>query len=292
MSENIKAHLFVFIATFLIALSFIVSGKLSGIIDPISLTLCRFVIAVVVLAPLIILRTKYRTSIKRSFSKGLKISLFYSLYFILLFKSLEDTTALNTATLFTLVPLLTAIISIFAFKQKLPLKKVFVYIIGIFGTSIVIFNGNLQLFLEFSLNKGDTLFFIAIISMALYSISVKYFSTSDDIPLVLTFTTLLGGIFWMGLTLLVLDIPLEWGKLKGEYFYYMIYLSIAATLFTVFLYQKATVIIGPNKVMAYVYINPVIVLVMNLFYDKEISNVYVVFGCLISSFATYFLLRK
>ncbi|WP_321315310.1 DMT family transporter [Halarcobacter sp.] len=292
MNINLQAHLLVFVATFLIALSFIVSGKLSGVIDPISLTLCRFVIAVIVLAPFILLKTKFRINVKKSFSKGLKISLFYSLYFILLFKALEDTTALNTATLFTLVPLLTAIISIFAFKQKLSIKKIFVYIIGIFGTSIVIFNGDLQLFIEFSLNKGDTLFFIAIISMALYSISVKYFSTNDDIPLVLTFTTLLGGIFWMTLTLLFLDIPLEWDKLKGEYFYYILYLSIAATLFTVFLYQKATIIIGPNKVMAYVYINPVIVLIMNLFYDKEISNIYVVLGCLISSTATYFLLRK
>ena len=44
MSEKFKAHILVIIATFLIAGSFIVSKKLSGIIDPISLTLLRFVL--------------------------------------------------------------------------------------------------------------------------------------------------------------------------------------------------------------------------------------------------------
>ena len=85
MSENLKAHTLVFIVTILIAFSFIVSGKLSGLIDPISLTLLRFVFAFIVLLPFILLIKVYREKIKQSFFKGLKISLFYSLYFILLF---------------------------------------------------------------------------------------------------------------------------------------------------------------------------------------------------------------
>ncbi len=73
------------------------------------------------------------------------ISFFYSVFFIGLFTSLEYTTALNTGTIFTLVPLLTAFLSIIVFKQKIPFKQYLVYFIGILGTCIVVFKGNLEL---------------------------------------------------------------------------------------------------------------------------------------------------
>lgn len=141
MTKNIKAHLLVLLATFLIAGSFIASQKLSGVIDPISLTLCRFVFASLILAPFIVFNKKYRTKVLTTLPRGMIIGLFYSLYFIGLFKALESTTALNTGTLFTLVPLLTAILSIFFLKQKFYLVQLITYIIGILGTCIVVFKG-------------------------------------------------------------------------------------------------------------------------------------------------------
>ena len=272
MSENLKAHTLVFIATILIAFSFIVSGKLSGLIDPISLTLFRFVFAFIVLLPFILLIKVYREKIKQSFFKGLKISLFYSLYFILLFKSLETTSALNTATLFTLVPLVTAVFANFVFHNKLNFLKLFIYIIGMIGTIIVIFNGSMSAIISLSFNKGDIVFLFAVLSMAIYSISAKYFYEKDDNALVITLMTLFGGIIWMSLALLIFDIPLEWTKIQGENLLYMLYLSIGATLMTVFLCQKATVTIGPNNVMAYVYFNPAIVaFIMYIFEGQSIK---------------------
>lgn len=291
MSENLKAHTLVFIATILIAFSFIVSGKLSGLIDPISLTLFRFVFAFIVLLPFILLIKVYREKIKQSFFKGLKISLFYSLYFILLFKSLETTSALNTATLFTLVPLVTAVFANFVFHNKLNFLKLFIYIIGMIGTIIVIFDGSMDAIISLSFNKGDILFLFAVLSMAIYSISAKYFYEKDDNALVITLTTLFGGIIWMSLALLIFDIPLEWTKIQGENLWYMLYLSIGATLMTVFLCQKATVTIGPNNVMAYVYFNPAIVAFIMYIFEGQSINIVVSIGILISFFATLFLLK-
>ena len=291
MSENLKAHTLVFIVTILIAFSFIVSGKLSGLIDPISLTLFRFVFAFIVLLPFILLIKVYREKIKQSFFKGLKISLFYSLYFILLFKSLETTSALNTATLFTLVPLVTAVFANFVFHNKLNFLKLFIYIIGMIGTIIVIFDGSMDAIISLSFNKGDILFLFAVLSMAIYSISAKYFYEKDDNALVITLTTLFGGIIWMSLALLIFDIPLEWTKIQGENLWYMLYLSIGATLMTVFLCQKATVTIGPNNVMAYVYFNPAIVAFIMYIFEGQSINIVVSIGILISFFATLFLLK-
>ena len=291
MTETFKAHILVLIATILIAFSFIVSGKLSGLIDPISLTLFRFVFAFIVLLPFILLRKVYREKIKQSFFKGLKISLFYSLYFILLFKSLATTSALNTATLFTLVPLVTAVFANFVFHNKLNFLKLFIYIIGMIGTIIVIFDGSMDAIISLSFNKGDILFLFAVLSMAIYSISAKYFYEIDDNALVITLTTLFGGIIWMSLALLIFDIPLEWTKIQGENLWYMLYLSIGATLMTVFLCQKATVTIGPNNVMAYVYFNPAIVAFIMYIFEGQSINIVVSIGILISFFATLFLLK-
>ena len=219
MTNQIKAHILLLIATFLVAGSFIASQKLSGVIDPISLTLCRFVFASIILAPLIFINEKYRSKVLSTLPRGMIIGFFYSLYFIGLFKALESTTALNTGTLFTLVPLLTATFAIFLLKQKIGLVQFITYFVGILGTCIVVFKGNLQLFLKFELNEGDIIFLFAIISMSLYSISTKFVHKKGDELIVLVFTTLLSGIIWMSIALVLMDIPLQWGKITGNLVY-------------------------------------------------------------------------
>lgn len=290
MFQIFKAHLFVLLATFLVAGSFIVSGKLSGIINPISLTLFRFFAASLLFAPIIFLNKKFRNKIVSTMPRAMIMSLFYSLYFIGLFKALETTTALNTGTLFTLVPLITAILCIFFLKEKISLYQLIVYFIGIIGTSIVVFKGNINLLLNFSLNHGDIIFLFAIVSMALYSIFTKYFHRKDDELLVLVFTTLLGGCFWMFLVLQLFDIPLQWEKIQSDLIYYMLYLIIAATLMTVYLYQQASIIIGPKKVMAYVYLNPIAIAVLLFILENQVISQKVVFGIIVSTVVTILLL--
>ena len=292
MTNQIKAHFLLLIATFLVAGSFIASQKLSGVIDPISLTLCRFVFASIILAPFIFVNVKYRNKVLSTLPRGMIIGFFYSLYFIGLFKALESTTALNTGTLFTLVPLLTAIFAIFLLKQKFGLVQFITYFVGILGTCIVVFKGNLQLFLKFELNEGDIIFLFAIISMSLYSISTKFVHKKGDELIVLVFTTLLSGIIWMSIALLVMDIPLQWGKISGNLVYYMLYLIIGATIFTVYLYQQASINLGPKKVMAYVYINPACIALLMFITHGETIGLKVLIGILISSIATIILLSK
>lgn len=290
MFQILKAHLFVLLATFLVAGSFIVSGKLSGVINPISLTLFRFFAATLIFAPIIFLNKKFRNKIVSTMPRAMIMSFFYSLYFIGLFKALETTTALNTGTLFTLVPLITAILCIFFLKEKMSLYQLIVYFIGIIGTSIVVFKGNINLLLNFSLNNGDIIFLFAIVSMALYSIFTKYFHRKDDELLVLVFTTLLGGCFWMFLVLQLFDIPFQWEKIQSDLIYYMLYLIIAATLMTVYLYQQASIIIGPKKVMAYVYLNPIAIAVLLFILENQVISQKVVSGIIVSTVVTILLL--
>ncbi|MCT7560558.1 DMT family transporter [Aliarcobacter butzleri] len=292
MSKNLNAHFIILLATFLVGGSFIISQKLSGIIDPISITLLRFVIASLLLAPIVLFNQKYRKKVISTFKRAMIISFFYSIYFIGLFKSLEFTTALNTGTIFTLVPLLTALFSIFVFKQKISFNQYLIYLIGIIGTCMVIFKGNLELFLSLSLNKGDVIFIFSTFCMALYSISAKYFHKQDDELVVLVFMTLVGGIIWMSLALVLFDVPLNWQEISSKEFLYLGYLTVFATLVTSYLYQKATIVLGPKKVMAYVYLNPASIVVLSFLIEFKSINFWMFLGILISSFATLILLKK
>jgi drug/metabolite transporter (DMT)-like permease len=289
-NNKIKSHLLVLLATILVAASFIASQKLSGVIDSISLTLFRFFISLLCLAPIILLNKEYRNKVISTLPRAMIISLFYSLYFIGLFKALETTTALNTGTLFTLVPLITAFLCIFVFKDKITIYQMFLYIIGIVGTCIVVFKGDLNLFLNISLSKGDIIFILATISMSLYSISTKFFHKKGDILLVLVFSTLLGGSIWMYLTLEILNIPLEWYKIEGDLIYYMAYLVVGATLFTIYLYQQGAINLGPKKLMAYVYLNPAFIAVLLFIFENQLISLKVLFGIIISSIITLLLL--
>lgn len=291
MNKNLQAHLYVLLSTFLVAGSFIVSQKLSGQLDPISITLLRFVIASIFLAPFVFFKKELRAKILPTFKRAMIISFFYALFFIGMFKALEYTSAINTGTIFTLLPLLTAVFAFCVFKQIIELKQYIIYLLGIIGTLIVVFKGDMDSFLLLSLNKGDIIFLFSIIAMSLYSICAKYFYKEDDKLIVLVFMTLLGGSIWMLCALLLLDIPLLWGEIEEDFYLYMIYLSIIATLITSYLYQKAHIILGPKIVMSYIYLNPASISILLFFLEGKTTNLWTTLGILISALATIILLN-
>lgn len=287
-THEIKSHLGVLLATMLVAGSFLVSEKLAGLINPFSLTLLRFVGASVILMPFVLLKKKWRKLILSTLKRTMIVSLFYSAFFISFFESLKTTSALNTGTLFTLVPLMTALLSALVFKNRVTSKQIWVYFLGALGTIWVVFEGQVALLTSFSLNKGDLIFMIAVLSMCCNSISMKLLYR-DDPMIVFVFCTLLGGSFWMVLALLLTGQPLQWHIIQGDSVLHMFYLILPATLVTGFLFQKTTVHLGPSRVNAYIYLNPAFVAIL-LFVIEDVSIAAVLIpGILISSIATVIL---
>jgi len=127
--------------------------------------------------------------------------------------------------------------------------------------------------------------------MALYSISTKFFHRKDDDMGVLVFMTLVGGTLWMGSALMLFHIPLEWEHLNTTHLNYLLYLAIITTFFTVYLYQKATVVIGPKKVMAYVYLSPASIALLLYLFEGVTLSIAVCVGIAISAVATFLLLK-
>ena len=240
---------------------------------------------------MIFVKKEYRQKFSSTFWRGSVVGVFYAMYFIGMFKALETTTVLNTSTLYTLIPLITAILCIFFFKEKISKKQFLVYCVAMVGTLIVVFKADMMLFLSFSLNSGDIIFLLGSISMAFYSIFLKVLHKKDDKALVFVFSTLLGASIAMFLTMQILNIPLEWHKIQGELFYYVLYLALASTILTLFLYQKSAALLGSKKLMAYLYLSPAIVAVMSYFWHDTSVSWSVLFGIVVSLFATIILLK-
>ncbi|MCF6293127.1 MAG: DMT family transporter [Robiginitomaculum sp.] len=288
---NIKYHFLVLLATLLVAGSFLASEKLAGIINSYSLTLLRFVGASLILLPIVLSKAKWRAKIFSTLPRAMVISFFYAAFFIGFFEALNTTTALNTGTLFTLVPFITALFSIVAFRENISGKNLFVYFVGMVGTCWVIFDAQLALLFSFSLNKGDFIFMAAIVCMCLYSITMKWLYRNDEM-IVLVFCTLVGGAFWMVLALLFFAQPLQWHLIQGDSVLQMAYLIVGATLATVYLYQITTVALGPSRVNAYIYLNPALVVLLLLVVDGESISTAIIPGIFISVIATVILQRS
>ena len=283
--KDIKAHLLILLATAIISGSFLAADNLSGVINPVALTLLRLFLAALVLAPVVLYKKKWRKQIFSTLPRAMVISLFYVLFFVAQFESLTLTTTLNTATLYTVVPLITAMLSFLVFGQKIGFKKVLVYSVGAIGTVWVIFDANLDLLMSFALNKGDFIFILGSISLCCYSIAMKYFYKNDDM-IVLVFSILLSGSLWLAIILFMMGEPLNWDKIQGEHFFSMAYLSLPATLLTVYLFQKTSIILGPNRIMAYVYLTPALVAFLLFFIEGTTIPLIVLPGIMISILAT------
>ncbi|KGJ95854.1 DMT family transporter [Thalassotalea sp. ND16A] len=286
--KNLRYHFLALLVTLLVAGSFLSSAKLSAVINPFSLTLLRFVIAAAVLLPLVLLKKQYRTGIRKALPRGLVMSLFFSVFFICMFAALKATTALNTGTLYTLVPFMTAILSLIAFKEKIANKMLFIYLLGIAGTSWVIFAGDINALLAFSLNQGDAIFIAGCVSMVCFSISMKLLYRGDEM-VVVVFCTLLGGAFWMLLALVLFKQPTQWHLLNTSLQFHMGYLALFATLASTFIIQKITLVLGPKKVMAYIYLSPVFVAFLMWIIEGQSIPTVVYPGMLLSIAATVIL---
>ncbi|HFD86364.1 MAG TPA: hypothetical protein ENJ35_01660 [Gammaproteobacteria bacterium] len=133
----------------------------------------RFIISALLLLPFVLFKPRLRCEILPTLPIAMIISLFFQYFLSVFFKSLNTTIVLNTGALYTLIPFITALLCIFVFREKMSFKQVIVYLLGVAGTFWVVFNGDMDLLLSFSLNKGDLIFIVGTLSMSCYAISMK-----------------------------------------------------------------------------------------------------------------------
>lgn len=240
-----------------IAGSFVVGGAIARDLDPRVLTLMRFVLAAFCLVPL---AARHRLTWPGFSDLGryALISASYVAFFVLMFEALKTTTALKTSALFTLVPGLSAMFGAVMVGERLGLNRLGALVLCAIGALWVIFEGDAGKLRVFDVTRGDGIFLLGCVSMALYSPLMKRF-TPDKPMLVSSFWVIVTGSLWLVPFAVVPAAATDWQAVPADVYWGVLYLAVFATAATVMIFLSATPKIGPTRVAAYSYLYPVLV---------------------------------
>ncbi len=255
-------HLLMVVCATLASTSFIVGAAIAKGLDPTVLTLVRFLFAACLLFPYVQLHHGVKITWSAIWRCGL-ISGFLVIFFWCMFLSLRYTTALNTSVIFTLVPSISGMYAVFLIGERFNRGKIIAFFCGMIGAVWVIFQGELNLLLAMSWNRGDVIFLAGCFAMGLYTPLVRLLHRGEPM-VVMTFWVLVTGSCWLlavsGYRLFLID----WQNIPLSVFAGIGYLAFFTTVVTFFLTQFAIPYIGPTRVMAYSYLHPSMVIIMEL----------------------------
>jgi len=246
----------------LVSTSFTVGEAIAGGLDPAALTLIRFLLASFILWPYVWLKT----GLLFSWSEVWRCSIISGslvVFFWCMFLALRYTSALNTSVIFTLVPSISGIYAVVMVKERLGRARLLALFLGMIGALWVIFRGDMRLFLAMAWNKGDLIFLAGCFSMGLYTPLVKLLYRGEPM-VVMTFWILVTGSVWLFLISGYRLLSIDWPAVSPRVWTGIGYLALFTTVISFFLTQYAVPYIGPTKVMAYSYLYPGLVLLIDL----------------------------
>ncbi len=257
-----RIHLMMLVAAALVSTSFTVGKAIAAGMDPAALTLVRFIVAALLFLPWTGYRHGLRVPDGHALLRYSLISLALTGFFWLMFLSLRSTTALNTGVIFTLVPGISGIYSAVLLRERLGRYRIMAMVPATLGAIWVLFHGSLDRLLAFDLNPGDWIFFCGCLLMAFYTPLVKIFHRGEPMA-VMTFWILVTGCGWLLFFSGHRLAGVPWTTISPQVWAGILYLAVFCTIITFFLSQLATLYLGPTRVMAYSYLYPPFILVID-----------------------------
>ncbi len=255
-------HGLMLVAAGLVSTSFTVGKAIAPGLDPAALTLVRFLVAALLMLPWVARHSGLHLPDSAALLRYSLISGVLAGFFWLMFLSLRYTTALNTGVIFTLVPGISSLYSALLLRERLGRYRLIALLLATVGAIWVIFHGDMSRLLAMELNRGDLIFFAGCLLMALYTPLVKLLHRGESM-VVMTFWILVTGTLWL-LLLSGNRLPaVPWARVAPMVWAGIVYLAVFSTIITFFLSQLATLYIGPTRVMAYSYLYPPCILVLD-----------------------------
>ncbi len=254
-------HLAMVLFALLIAGSFSLGKLAVPHIAPAPLNAMRFVIACIVMGGIVFGIRKQPLALP---SSGWRFAIFGGLmatYFVTMFMALELTSPVSTSAVFTLSPLLTAIAGYFLLRQRVSPAAGASLFLAAAGSIWVIFKGDIAAILSFGVGTGELIFLLGCIAYAFYAPLFARWRGPEPL-LVQTFWTLLATTMWLLLISGKDFFKIDWLSLPPVAIGGILYLALFTTAMTNFLLQFATTRIPSAKVMAYVYLTPVFVILL------------------------------
>lgn len=289
--RHLRAHLLLLLASGLIATSFPVGAAITHGLDSLVLTLLRFALAALLFGPVVAWRFGLPLPGWRDLARYATVSAALVGFFWGMFEALRTSSALNTGTIFTLTPVVAAIVSAVLLGERLGRVALAALALAMAGAVWVIFRGDLAAALALELGRGDLIMLAATVSMGIYGPLVKLLHRGEPMAR-MTFWIMVTGAGW----LLVLSAgrlgSVDWASVPLPVYAGIVYLAIFTTLITFFVFQWATTVVGPTRVMSYIFLNPALVLLLGLALGDALPPALTWPGLALSLAATFVLQRS
>ena len=266
-----SGHMAMLLFSLLVSGSFVLGSIIANLISPDLVTFLRFLIAFIAIAILILYQSKFCFLKYLFIGRSLILGALISIYFITMFEGLKTASSTSMAVVFTLTPLLAGFFDLI-FSNRVMSKKVWItVVVAAIGALWIIFDGNIQNFINFKVGYGEKLFFIGCICHALYAALIPKFNNGEP-AIIQTFGTLISGIIILGLFSNKEIIYYSWIDFPVIVLLTILYLAIFATAASFFLIQYSAVRLSSIKVMAYTYAVPIWVVLLQIIFLQQLPN--------------------
>jgi drug/metabolite transporter (DMT)-like permease len=263
------AHVGMLLWALLIAASFSAAAQVSQAIEPILLTGLRLLFCALVFLPLLLFKGDTAMTARGLFGHAV-LGLLLAVYFGSLFEALRYTSAVNTGTMFTLVPLLTLLFEAVLMPDSHLKQRVLPMLIAAAGAVLLVLKGAGPG--ELPSLYAVSVYGVGCLAMALYSPlsqRLKTHSLKGRGPVGMTFWNMLFGALFL---LTFCGFSGGWRSaslLTVSDFWWLIYLAVFATLATFWLLHRAIGVIAPSSVISYIYLSTLFLTLFHWFWLRQ-----------------------
>ncbi len=280
--EKWLAHSAMLLFALLISVSFSLGGIATEHASPAAINALRYAVSVAFMAAMIMFVLKRRLTIPKSMWRFGLLGLLMAVYMHSMFAALEITSPVATGAVFTLMPLISAGFALVLLGQKTKTGVLASLVIAATGAIWVIFRGRIDAILAFDVGKGEAIFFIGVVCHAAYAPLIRKFNRGED-----AFSFGFWSVVATGLWLMIPGIPALTTTpilyLDPIVWVAIVYLSVVTTVFTFLLLQFAAMRLPAPKVLAYGYLMPTFIIILEGLLGHGWVSLPVVAGALVTA---------
>lgn len=263
-----RGHLAMLAFSMIVAGSFTLGGLIANDIAPSALTTLRFVATAALLAGASALlgaargRPLHRADLAAPW-RWLVLGTLFAFYFVAMFEGLKTAPPVAIGAVFTLSPLLTAAAAWVILSQRMRGDLALALAVGAVGAAWVIFRGDPARFMALEVGQGEVIFFLGCTLHAIFTPLMRRWDRGEP-PLVSTALVMTAGALVLTVYGYADLMATDWGALPWRVWPVLAYLVVFSSAAALLLLQFATHRLPSSKVMAYSYLSPAWVVLIDL----------------------------
>lgn len=295
-SEALRGHLAMLSFSVVVAFSFVAGGMIANDIAPAAVNAMRFLAASVLLAGASVVMAGLggrgmRWADLAAPWRYLILGFLFAFYFVCMFEGLKTAPPVSIGAVFTLTPPLTAIAAWLILRQRLRGDLALALAVGAAGAVWIIFRGEPARLLALDVGRGEAIYLFGCALHAVFTPLMRRWNRGE--PALVTTSLVMAAGFLVLVAYGWADLlATDFGALPGRVWLALSYLVVFASAIALLLLQYGGQRLPASKVMAYSYLTPAWVLLIDLALGRDMPGMMVLPGIGLLMLTQFLILRE